>query len=208
MDLDYFFQRWIYGELYPIYEVFYDQPFNDLLVQINQLDETDNGKNIDLFEMPIDIKINFNDGSDLTTTVHNSIKEEMFTIPILEGKKVESIEFDPDDWILKKVTEVSRTDLTDPTKPTEFKLYPVFPNPFNSEISIKFYITKDDNVDINIYDISGKLVWTYTDSYFTGSNIVKWNGLSDSGNKIPSGSYIIEVKTDDLIKTQKVMHVK
>ena len=36
-DLNYFFQRWIYGELYPIYEVFYDQSSSNLLVQINQI---------------------------------------------------------------------------------------------------------------------------------------------------------------------------
>jgi len=203
-DLDYFFQRWIYGELYPIYEVFYDQPqpSSDLLVQINQI------QNSEVFEMPIDIKINFTDGSKLITVVKNTLKEDLFTIPISAGGSVQSIEFDPDNWILKKVSEVSRTEIGDPTIPKGFNLYHVYPNPFNSELSIRFYSESENNIEVNIYDLSGKLIWSTTNQFTTGNHVIKWDGFDEFGNKIPSGSYIVEAKSGDNIKTQKVMHIK
>jgi len=201
-DLNYFFQRWIYGELYPIYEVVYDQPGSNLLIRITQDEHTD------VFEMPIDINIIFTDGSEQLTKVHNSLREELFTIPIELGKTVETIELDPDDWILKKISEIKRDHLDNPTKPDDFKLYPIYPNPFNSEVTIKIFIDSEDDVKINIYDIEGRLVWEKSEYLTNGTHKITWNGIEKYGNKIPSGSYIIEVKTDDKNKTQKVVNVK
>ncbi len=44
--------------------------------------------------------------------------------------------------------------------PESYKLYQNFPNPFNPSTSIKFDIPKSGNVNVSIYDLTGKLIET------------------------------------------------
>lgn len=46
---------------------------------------------------------------------------------------------------------------------------------------------------INIYDTSGKLVTRKEGSTEAGSNIVKWDGRSDTGSQLPDGDYNVEI---------------
>ncbi len=50
----------------------------------------------------------------------------------------------------------------------EFKLYPNTPNPFKESTSINFYLSEEDNIEITVFDITGKLLKTYNSFYFKG----------------------------------------
>ena len=47
-------------------------------------------------------------------------------------------------------------------------LYPNSPNPFKKSTSINFYIPEEDNVEITVFDITGKLLETYNSFYSKG----------------------------------------
>jgi aminopeptidase N len=130
-DLDSFFERWIYGEYYPKYDVTYNFSNDVLVLVINQTQASD------LFEMPIDIKANFSDNSEQSWVVQNSTRNEKFILQFPLGKVVESIEIDPNEWILREIvgiqmdTNITLDTTNNPTIPDDFYLYPVYPNPFN-----------------------------------------------------------------------------
>ncbi len=201
MDLNYFFQRWIYGEFYPIYKVVYSQADSDLLIKLNQTQDSE------VFEMPIDLRVNYHDGTNLDTVIHNTAKEEYFQIPV-GNKTVTQIEIDPDNWILRWIESISLDTLENGGIIDDFILYPLYPNPFNSEVTIKFSIPKVAKVKIRIYDLEGDNIWSVTNNYNLGTHIVNWNGFDRHGNRVPSGTYLVEVSNDILVKSSKVLLLK
>ncbi len=73
----------------------------------------------------------------------------------------------------------------------EFKLYPNTPNPFKETTSINFYLPKEDNVEITVFDITGKLLKTYNSFYPKG----KQSFLLEKEVGFSSGVLYYHVKT-------------
>ena len=198
-DLDSFFQRWIYGEYYPIYEVVYSQSDNNLLVRINQIQDSD------IFEMPIDFKATYSDKSESTWVIENSVRHEYFSLTIPAGKTIQRLEIDPENWILKKVSEIRLDTLGITIFPKEFYLYPVYPNPFNTGVTIRFDLENEGEVVLNIFDIKGNNIWKQSGDFVSGTHFIKWDGKNQFGEKVPSGTYIVEVNNGTLVKTEKML---
>jgi hypothetical protein len=201
MDLDYFFQRWIYGELYPIYNVLYTQENDSLLIRIAQEQESE------VFEMPIDLKMEFSNGTSETTILHNSVREEYFKVDI-GNKRISQIKIDPDNWILRKIESISLDTLNNGGILDDFILFPLYPNPFNSDVTIKFNLHKNSKVRIKIFNLEGSEIWTYINNYNQGTNTVSWDGKDRQGNTAPTGTYLVEVSNDKLVKSSKVLLLK
>ena len=64
-----------------------------------------------------------------------------------------------------------------------------YPNPFNSVISIMFFIPTEEFVKISIYNILGKQV--YSDDYTVkpGLTTLNWDGRDNNGQSLPTGLY-------------------
>jgi aminopeptidase N len=201
-DLESFFQRWIYGELYPIYEVVYSQSDNNLLIQIIQIQGSD------IFIMPIDIKATYIDESESTWVVDNSLRQQFYSLIIPDGKTIQRLELDPDNWILKKISEIRLDTLGNSIIPGEFYLHPVYPNPFNAGVTIRFDIEIERDIQINIFDIKGNMIWQQSGNFVSGAHFIKWDGKDQLGNKIPSGTYLVEVNNGVLVKKRKMLLLK
>lgn len=99
MDLEAFFQQWIYEEYYPVYQ--YDWSYAEsgglyiIDLTIDQLQTNT------VFTMPIDVTVYMSGGSDTTLVVENNLASQSFSLTV-ESEPV-SIELDKDDWILKEV---------------------------------------------------------------------------------------------------------
>ena len=88
--------------------------------------------------------------------------------------------------------------------PSEFKLYPNYPNPFNPVTSIRYAITEPGLVTIDIYDINGRLVKNLVRSEMEpGFYNVKWV----AGN-YSSGIYFCRLTTENNVLTSKLLLVK
>ena len=74
--------------------------------------------------------------------------------------------------------------------PYEFGLYNAYPNPFNASVNIPYEVGVESNININIYDISGRLI----DSVFANKKHLegKYNVVWSPEN-IASGIYMIEL---------------
>jgi len=95
------------------------------------------------------------------------------------------------------------------TRHNQLRLHSVFPNPFNSIINIEYELINSEKVNINIYDINGKLVTTLLDEQQdSGWHNVRWNGLDKYGNEVPGGVYISKISSGSDVETFKIMYLK
>jgi len=88
--------------------------------------------------------------------------------------------------------------------PDKFSLNQNFPNPFNPETNIKFAIPLNGFVELNVFDLSGKLIETLvSQNLTTGEYEVNFNGMN-----LSSGIYFYTLKTDKFSETKKMILVK
>jgi hypothetical protein len=106
---------------------------------------------------------------------------------------------------------VSTTTDTKPGQesvPTEFALYPNYPNPFNPETTISFDVPEPSRVRIAIYNRLGQKVRTLIDeTKSAGRHRINWNGTDDCGNKVSSGVYFYQFETEKYIATKKMIFI-
>ena len=88
--------------------------------------------------------------------------------------------------------------------PIEYVLYNVYPNPFNPVTNINYGLYEYTNVQIVIFDLSGKQVESLVNEFQTpGYHSVDWNA-----DNHPSGMYFLKITAGNYISTQKLMLVK
>ena len=81
-----------------------------------------------------------------------------------------------------------------------------YPNPFNPSTMIHYSIPEQADVNIRIYDLLGREIWTREVSRCAaGYRSLKWNGLDNMGNQAGSGVYLITLSTSEFQLVQKAM---
>lgn len=95
-------------------------------------------------------------------------------------------------------------------EPKDIILYQNFPNPFNSATIIKFYTPEYLHIEINLYDLLGRKIGKILDgSYSQGMHEFIWNVNRSLGEKLPSGSYICRVESNNKIYDSiKMLYMK
>ncbi|MGC9363589.1 MAG: T9SS type A sorting domain-containing protein [Fidelibacterota bacterium] len=101
----------------------------------------------------------------------------------------------------------------DENKPPEtlyqFKLFPNYPNPFNSSTSITFVLKEEVNVIIKIFNILGKETITLVNEIQpAGYRSVIWDGTDHYGNPVSSGVYLCIMTAGDFTELQKMLLMK
>lgn len=110
LDLDYFFQQWIYGENYPKYHSWYSKSLiSGNTWNLSLLITQDANSNPSFFTMPIQIKLTRAIGDTIITVFNNSANQH-YNIAI-EGEPL-SMVFDPGNWILKSHSTIVPVELT------------------------------------------------------------------------------------------------
>lgn len=95
--------------------------------------------------------------------------------------------------------QLAETDL-----PDSFKLHQNYPNPFNSSTVIKYDLPTKANVTLDVYSVTGKRVAKLVNqTQNPGSYSVPFN----AGN-LASGIYFYQLKTGNILRTQKMVLLK
>ncbi|MDZ7391468.1 MAG: T9SS type A sorting domain-containing protein [candidate division KSB1 bacterium] len=90
--------------------------------------------------------------------------------------------------------------------PTSCALYPAFPNPCSAEASIRFALPAPAPVLVQVYDLSGRLVWSWRHhGLAAGEHSVRWPARSPSGSPLPSGLYLVRLQAGSQEGWQKVL---
>lgn len=93
--------------------------------------------------------------------------------------------------------------------PESFNLYQNYPNPFNPVTNIKLDLKNKSNVQLNIYDISGRIIkQLFRGSIDSGTHIFSWNSKSNMSVNVASGVYIYEAKIENLKIVKKMILLK
>ena len=111
--------------------------------------------------------------------------------------------------------EFLRAWLTNVNPPvTETKLLPNYPNPFNPETWIPYQLATDADVQVRIYDISGRAIrqliigHQQAGYYVSREHAVYWNGRDENGESVSSGLYFYQLRAGDYSAVKRMVIVK
>jgi hypothetical protein len=144
------------------------------------------------FKMVIPYKIFFHNGTDTTLNLPH-ISEEMtynFSFPDI----IDSIQVDPERWVIKKVESV--IGIQEMTKQLEFL---IAPNPATDVLELNITDGQSDFYKLEIADLKGKQV--FSDRVTSGSSLIDIRQLKPS-------VYIIQLKAGKKTFSQKFIKQK
>ena len=90
----------------------------------------------------------------------------------------------------------------------------ILPNPFNPETWIPFQLSQDTEVRLTIYDVTGKTVmkmelgYLTADSYSQTEKAIYWDGKTETGEPVGSGTYFYQLPSSDYKETRKMVILK
>jgi hypothetical protein len=84
-----------------------------------------------------------------------------------------------------------------------------WPNPFNPETTIGVTVTRNQRIQVAIYNLEGQRIRLLADRMFTaGEDQLSWNGRDDRGQAMSSGAYIVRVIGDSDSRAHKITLLK
>jgi len=189
-DLTQFFDEWVFGEGFPIYNIEWSRTENSVELFVNQ---TTSDPGIPFFHIPLPIQIG-NSFKDTIVVADASFSGQQFHFDL--NFKPDYISIDPDLKIISgnnKVREVLPPGSID-------DLIAIYPNPSNGHFEV-FAKTNSLKMDkFSVIDYCGKMV--YSQSFKVGFK----ESIDLSG--LPAGIYIVEIETDLGQFHQKIILIK
>ena len=84
-----------------------------------------------------------------------------------------------------------------------------YPNAFNLETAITYYVAEAGSVRLSIYALTGQLVRTLVHGdHPAGSYSVTWDGRDDAGRAVASGVYVCRMDAGDYCAARKLVLVR
>jgi hypothetical protein len=101
-------------------------------------------------------------------------------------------------------------DPQDVTPVTEAPRFAVrcFPNPFNPQTTIEYYLAKPGHLSLKVFNLRGQLVRTLVDEFKEESGFVLWDGKDAAGAQAASGVYLFEARSGGAVKVEKMVMLK
>ena len=100
--------------------------------------------------------------------------------------------------------QIGTLNISDNNLPEDFGLIKNYPNPFNPNTTIEYYLGESGLVTLSVYDINGKLIDSIVNTYqVSGKHSIIWQP-----NNISSGMYYINLVQGMNIDKMKLMFIK
>lgn len=195
-DLTWFFDEWVYDQGYPVYNVYWDcQPAGgNYLLNISIHQDQTNAPPV--FHMPVQILIHMGNVDSLLNIPINS---SVTNLQLLVSQDVDSIEFDPNTWLLCQsyihtdIAENLRKDLTNGLIITT--------NPARN-INLICALNQKGRLVLYVYDVVGRLTREINlGDILPGRHKIEINDLS-------SGVYFVKMVLQPTGSQQKIEAIK
>jgi len=89
-------------------------------------------------------------------------------------------------------------------QPVEFGLNQNYPNPFNSITNISYALEKESAIQLNIFDISGRLIYELQDVKQTPGRY----RIAFDASKLATGIYLVHLKAGGKEETKKMVLIR
>ena len=100
--------------------------------------------------------------------------------------------------------QIGTLNISDNNLPEDFGLIKNYPNPFNPNTTIEYYLGESGLVTLSVYDLNGKLIDSIVNTYqVSGKHSIIWQP-----NNISSGMYYINLVQGMNIDKMKLMYIK
>ncbi len=191
MDLDWFFDEWVYAPGHPVYRWNYSvEPQGDsALVTLNIYQVQSHSFGVPTYRMPIDFLFIMPDSDSILVTVVDSLDFQQFylTLPAYPQEVV----FDPDGWLLARVTFTGVEEEThEPEKPAFF----ISSDLVSDRIGITLNLEpgSPQAVNVRLVDPSGRIVKSLSGRFSGRTNL----GMDVSD--VVSGIYFLYVRSNGI----------
>lgn len=175
-DLNEFFKDWYYGKGFPIYTTEWSQTQNELTLDIFQISSD---PSVYFFNMALPFRLH-SANWDSTIVIDPKFSGETFRIQV--SRSIDSIVFDPEQWITAKHQLITSIDKFEKDHST----VKVYPNP--SDKVMQFKLPEDFNLhSIRMFNPKGQLIQSI--------NAIRNESIIETA-KFPSGLYFIEFQSD------------
>jgi hypothetical protein len=88
-------------------------------------------------------------------------------------------------------------------------LHQNFPNPFNTETTIRYEIPKLEHVELKIYNIYGQEIRSILDEIQpAGKYTIVWSTKNNSGMDVSPGIYFLQMKAGTQLRRRKMLFMK
>lgn len=171
---------------------------------------------------PMDLSIMGESFSNLDLNMHAILALENGDLVVRNGM---SINIDPElgiDWISAIVTSPSDAQLSysfdlvlSQGYSEDYSVTSISPNPFmphSSELGqmqIDLIVITPQSIEINVYDILGRSIFTWMQNYSEpSSDVFSWSGKNKNGQRVSSGIYLIHIAGAEKSFLQKVSILK
>lgn len=186
MDFEQFFDQWYYGQGYPRYDIEYYMFENTFNMYVTQTTSSVTP----LFQMTMDYRLTFSDGSDTTIRLFQGSNLEHYALDF--GKQVVSIQVDPDKWTFERVNSIIVG--TNPELKSE-NYFSAYPNPVTDVLNIVFTRDQEKSTAV-IHNSAGQVLLS--------QSLNSINNQLDMSN-LPKGMYFLTVSTDRNSYTRKLV---
>lgn len=89
--------------------------------------------------------------------------------------------------------------------PNEFELLQNYPNPFNPVTTLPFSIQQDTFVELDIYNTKGQHIRTLLNNRMSaGEHAIIWDGRANTGERVASGVFVVQMKSGNRVLSQKI----
>ncbi|MBD3374052.1 T9SS type A sorting domain-containing protein [candidate division KSB1 bacterium] len=94
-------------------------------------------------------------------------------------------------------------------KRCKFRLQQNYPNPFNPVTTISYYLARDTDVELAIYNMAGQNIITLLNGrQNAGAHQLQWQGIDRYGHQVGSGVYFYRLTAGEFIETKKMVLVR
>lgn len=104
-------------------------------------------------------------------------------------------------WITITADTIIDTTGIQEIQNTDFAVMGIYPNPFDIELLIQYYMFEKETLSLSLFDINGKLI--FNDNINNGTSGLKYAHLETE--QLASGTYIVELKTQKFSYNKQVV---
>jgi hypothetical protein len=201
-DLEWFFESWVKMPNHPEYQNEYSitdmgNGTWNLNFLVNQTQT-----NAGFFPIPVELTVNFIDGTDSTIRVMNNENQQFFWFNF-EKKPINMLFDKNNEIVLKEATLFVGIDENNIGN-NSFRLDQNYPNPLNSSTTISFSIPETSNVLLAVYDLAGKKVM----DLLNGKQEKGTHVMSFDLRQLQTGIYSYRLDAGKLSETKKLIVIK